>query len=461
MNRGLMKTTGLYALTLAAGLALSASANAADLGGNCCADLEERVAELEATTARKGNRKVSLTVSGQVNRAIVHWDDGGRSNTYLGVDNSNSSTRFGFSGNAKINAEWTAGFNILIDIRDKARSVLITQAREDGTSQERSGNANGDHLMRMRAANWWLENNRLGRVTVGRLTTSGPTGTIDLGNVGVVATAGEGCIGDGLAFRNAAGVLTGSTIDTFSMACANPGAREDGVQWTSPTLHGFSVSASVTEALKVERGVAENGIYSPAAPAVSGASVGGGSIGRNVGADLRYAGEFNGVRVAASLGWQRSNGNDDDSGFNLNSDFEMWGLAGSMLHVPTGLFIQAEYISAEIKYADNTVAGSPLIGTSNEADRWHIQAGVRRNFFGIGDTSIYGEYGKHNDFGRFNTAGVAPNSDNLKIWGVGVVQSIDAAAMDLYLGYRNYSASATGLDLQDISVLTAGARIKF
>ena len=42
------------------------SARAADLGGDCCADLEERVAELEATTARKGNRRVSLTISGQV-----------------------------------------------------------------------------------------------------------------------------------------------------------------------------------------------------------------------------------------------------------------------------------------------------------------------------------------------------------------------------------------------------------
>jgi hypothetical protein len=27
-------------------------ARAADLGGDCCADLEERIAELEATTAR-------------------------------------------------------------------------------------------------------------------------------------------------------------------------------------------------------------------------------------------------------------------------------------------------------------------------------------------------------------------------------------------------------------------------
>ena len=52
------------------------SAKAADLGGDCCADLEERVAELEATTARKGNRKMSLTITGQVNRMIMFWDDG-------------------------------------------------------------------------------------------------------------------------------------------------------------------------------------------------------------------------------------------------------------------------------------------------------------------------------------------------------------------------------------------------
>ena len=44
---------------------------AADLGGNCCADLEERIAELEATTARKGNRKVSLTIYGWVAQQVM------------------------------------------------------------------------------------------------------------------------------------------------------------------------------------------------------------------------------------------------------------------------------------------------------------------------------------------------------------------------------------------------------
>ncbi len=76
-----MKKYSLGAL-VAAGLLVggltAGSASAADLGGNCCADLEERIAELEATTARKGNRKVSLTISGWVAEQVMWWDDGSR-----------------------------------------------------------------------------------------------------------------------------------------------------------------------------------------------------------------------------------------------------------------------------------------------------------------------------------------------------------------------------------------------
>lgn len=48
-------------------------ANAADLGGNCCANLEERVAELEAMAAKKGNRKQTLTIYGEVNAALIRF----------------------------------------------------------------------------------------------------------------------------------------------------------------------------------------------------------------------------------------------------------------------------------------------------------------------------------------------------------------------------------------------------
>ena len=102
MIGGLWKSASTTALIAAAGLFVGGvampSAKAADLGGDCCADLEERVAELEATTARKGNRRMSLTVSGQVTRSILYWNDGDQSGTYAGLDNHNQSTRFVFSG---------------------------------------------------------------------------------------------------------------------------------------------------------------------------------------------------------------------------------------------------------------------------------------------------------------------------------------------------------------------------
>ena len=82
---------------------------AAELGGNCCADLEDRIAELEATTARKGNRKVKLTVSGSVNEALMAWDDGFEKNAYV-VTNETRRTRLTFSGQAKITEDVSAGY---------------------------------------------------------------------------------------------------------------------------------------------------------------------------------------------------------------------------------------------------------------------------------------------------------------------------------------------------------------
>src|SRR6516225_9942483 len=116
MIGGLLSNASRLALVAAAGLFVGGvampSAKAADLGGDCCADLEERVAELESTTARKGNRKMALTISGQVHRVIVWWDDGQSSKTFYGLDNRNSSTRLDFAGEAKVTPSNKIGFEI-------------------------------------------------------------------------------------------------------------------------------------------------------------------------------------------------------------------------------------------------------------------------------------------------------------------------------------------------------------
>ncbi len=65
---------GAVSALLVIGALAAAPAQAADLGGDCCADLEERVAELEATTARKGNRLMSVTISGRVDQGLLWYD---------------------------------------------------------------------------------------------------------------------------------------------------------------------------------------------------------------------------------------------------------------------------------------------------------------------------------------------------------------------------------------------------
>src|SRR3990170_4424801 len=120
MNKYSLSTMAAVGL-LAGGLSVS-SASAADLGGNCCADLEERIAELEATTARKGNRKVSLTISGWVGEQVMYWDNDNpnplfnESNTSVTGLGPTLSSHFKFTGQANIVPGWYAGYVLHIEV---------------------------------------------------------------------------------------------------------------------------------------------------------------------------------------------------------------------------------------------------------------------------------------------------------------------------------------------------------
>ena len=119
MFGGLTKTSSRIAIAAALGMvlggyALTSPAKAQDVGGDCCADLEERVAELEATTVRKGNKKVSVTLSGWVVKSMNWWDDGGHGNFAVGDKDYDLGTRFAITGSATIAPGWSAGYNITV-----------------------------------------------------------------------------------------------------------------------------------------------------------------------------------------------------------------------------------------------------------------------------------------------------------------------------------------------------------
>ena len=154
-------------LLAAAGVAVimgaysDAPAKAADLGGDCCSDLEERVAEFEATRARKGNKKVSVTLYGQVNKSVLWWDDGAEKNTYV-VDNNYESSRFGFKGSAKIGGDWSAGYRMEIETIT-AQSNLVNQFNP--------GDDPSFGLLNVRHSYMYLDNKRWGQVRWGLTAT--------------------------------------------------------------------------------------------------------------------------------------------------------------------------------------------------------------------------------------------------------------------------------------------------
>jgi hypothetical protein len=65
-------------ITVAAALAMMVGAfspaKAAD-DGDCCSNLEDRIAKLEEKT-NKGHEKVSVTVSGWITKSVDWWSDG-------------------------------------------------------------------------------------------------------------------------------------------------------------------------------------------------------------------------------------------------------------------------------------------------------------------------------------------------------------------------------------------------
>src|SRR5262245_15004326 len=287
MIGGLLKSASRWALVAAAGVIVGGvampSAKAADLGGDCCADLEERVAELEATTARKGNRKMALTITGQVHRMVLFWNDGKDSDTYYGIDNTNSSSRFSFTGTAKVTPNVSMGFDITIEIEAGGTSSKLSQFDEDGKVGAQingagAGSFNASNVDSYfgdaRRAAWWIEDTRLGRLTVGRYESAGAITTIDLAGIGAGASASVVLVNGSFLLRGPNAAYLGIGWGNLGDPAANQG-RTELVRWDSPTYQGFILSASIAEVSDQYWGVM-----------------------------LRYANEFNGVRVAAGIGYE-------------------------------------------------------------------------------------------------------------------------------------------------------------
>lgn len=418
MIGGLFKTTSLAALAATAFVFSGITpASAADLGGNCCADLEERIAELEATTVRKGNRKVSVTLSGFVGHQVLWWDDGIVSDMYFG-DGGNYGSRFRFRGEAKISPEITAGFLYEFGVANNS----ISSMNQTNGGDDLGGVGTPGIL---RDSTVWMRHARLGMVKIGH----GSTATdnlilIDLGGMAGAGTADIALYNGGFQAANAGGVYTNATWgQLINGGTSFDTTRRNHVLYETPTLAGFSVQAAY----------GEDNFWDVA---------------------LRYAGEHHGFRLAFGIGYQEDTEFNGAAGAficttNCNrKDTEFKGSA-SVLHVATGLFLTGAWGTRDVDTG----------ATSFDMGFWYLAGGVRRNFFGFGDTVLFAEYSEHSDFARMN---FADPSSEVTHWGLGINQYIDAAAMEVFLTYKNFEASATTApNIEDFQAVIGGARVNF
>jgi predicted porin len=381
------------ALTAAAGLLLCAAmtpAKAADLGGGCCADLEERVAELEATTARKGNRVVTLQIYGDVTQGLLIWDNGDESDAYV-VDNDALGSVLGFLGEARIKPGLKAGYKMELQVQRNASST-VTEDENDS----------GDNIS-IRHNYVYLESERFGRISLGQQSTaSDGAAEVSVANTLISSSPDHGTAlsPGGL---GAGGLTLGEYASDFD------GGRDDLIRYDSPSIYGFVVSAAW----------GDNDYWDIA---------------------LRFSKEWNSVKIAAAVAYADSQTDEAIGDFQIENFTQVIGSISAM-HVPTGLF--ASFSAGEREY-DNDVDGS----------FYFVQAGLERKWFSYGATTVYGEFGNYED--------VIVDATNAEMWGLGIVQHVDSAAMDFYAQARFWDIQDDlAPDADELTTVMIGSRIQF
>jgi hypothetical protein len=399
--------------------AISGPANAADLASGCCADLDERVAELQATAARKGDRVVSLTVSGQVSKALLYWDDGFDSDAYV-VDNAINTSRFGFDGKAQIAPGLTAGYVMQIDVRDSI-SFAVSQSSDENPAPV------SDIAIRLNHV--YIQSDRFGKIAVGENYSFNDAISVPL-QLGDTFNTDGGPYADGFSLINPDGTDSGVT---WNRLIGNGPRRNDYLRYDSPVFGGFSVTALW----------GDDDVW-------------------DIGA--KYLGNVGRFRLHTAIDYFNYDAEPLGAAGLLSKFEEVKGLV-SIKDLPTGLFLTTWV--AQRDYVRDVLGSGEDTGSSVQ-----FFAGIENNFTGYGNTTIYGGYGRFEDMAStgldINLTGGVPatviDSDIDRVT-FGVVQTFDAAALDIYGIVENFSAdvdtTAGAADLEDFTSIIVGSRIKF
>jgi hypothetical protein len=411
------------------------NAQAADLEGNCCSDLEQRIEELESATATNVNRNISLTVQGKVAEEVLYWDDGRETNIYVTGMGTGAASYISFSGEAKITKDASVGFVLYVEAID-SDIFSITQAKTSGPGLY----TGTENALQTFFSYWYLKSNKMGQLSVGKRQTADSQGVQSIDASGTIWAAYWQTY-NVYAFDIRGDIDAGEKLVWSQVgSCRGNGAgpadcdsgREEIIRYDSPTLAGFVATAS----------------WKPKHDSWALA--------------LRYLnGSFGDLKVQGILSYSSSTMNWKNP---LNNTFEtddrlnVWQVGAYVEHTPTGLFGLGAWGRID----------QPVNKNNNPAtNTYYLKVGDILKLTSLGNTIPYGEYLRSWDgvaiFDVNNTQGGAKVIDGsgTTVWGLGVAQEIDAAAMLVWLRYRHHRVDVPGRDLKDAETISFGSQISF
>jgi hypothetical protein len=426
------------------------AAKAGDLS-HCCADIDARIAELEAETIRKGGSKVGVALYGHVNQAIMAWDDGYERNAYF-VTNDASRTRIGLRGKSELSSDLSAVFQIELGIRS-------ANSKRSDQVEIRSG-------MDLRRAWWGASSKTLGTVQIGRVVSS----LEEITEANLADTRRSGKYSDvedsGLGLR-----LRSKTSPALSEVAwrrllkhtgnqPGEGDAQNGLRYITPTVAGFFASVAW----------GADDMWD---------------------ASIEYLGEVSDFKVEGRIGYGQSTDSGDGPSVECvatniaaapnDAECEMLGGSLSIMHLPTGLYGNA----AGGWFEDHNVKYAPVfagIEPESESTFFAVEGGIQRQWLGIGPTTLFGQFYRMNGGANARItvpAGDAINSigadagiasSSVAAWTAGLTQDIVDAHTKLYVFYRRYNAdvtlAASGQEqasepLEDLDIVMSGAIIRF
>jgi hypothetical protein len=366
-----------------------------DAATPCCAALDQLLSGLTVAPTGGENSGHTLRLYGQLNRAVMYWDDGRKSRTYA-VDNETSSSRLGLVGTHRFVGELSAGYRIEID------------SRVTSSSEVSSGDPWGDlsdGAIRLRQANWYVEGSKLGRLAFGQQSPA--TDDITLINLGSEMNDAA------VHYNNQFGIWLNlergliSDLKWGQIAHNVDSLRGLFVRYDTPMIGGVILSAAW----------GEEDVWDVAA---------------------RYQTKWSSLRFAAGIGYM------DDPGRHFR---DLRGSA-SLIHDPTGL-----YVSVAGGLRDDDIS---ILTASGQAHFHYAQLGISKQWLPYGKTTLYADYGLYKNFnvghllqadlfnpGELTIWGTLAETE-VRRWGLGAEQSFDDRGLLVYSQAHHYRAQVIG-----------------